>query len=99
MGDLKVAENEGAVKFGVKVVPAGSRTELTGLYNGMLKIKVSAVPEKGKANRALIAFLAKQLGVKKKQVGIIGGRTNAVKEIQVSGISADTLLEKFGLNG
>ncbi len=99
MGNLKIVESPGVVEFGVKVVPAGSITTAAGLLDGRLKIKVSAVPEKGKANRALIEFLAKQLDVKKRQVSIIGGRTNAVKEIQISGISAKTLLEKFRLNG
>jgi uncharacterized protein YggU (UPF0235/DUF167 family) len=42
--------------------------------------------------------LAKQLGVKKNAVSIISGQTSPVKHVQVSGISADTLMEKLGLN-
>ena len=68
------------------------------LIDGMLKIKIAAPPEKGKANQSLIEFLAKQLGVKKNAVTITSGQTNPVKTIQVMGISDDTLLKKLNLN-
>jgi uncharacterized protein (TIGR00251 family) len=83
------------VVFAVKVVPASSRTELSGLLDGMVKIKLSAAPEKGKANKALLAFLAEKLGVKKNSISIIAGETCAVKKIQVLGISAQALSEKL----
>ena len=81
-----------------KIVPGGSRTGLCGLLNGMLKIKISAAPEKGKANQELVGFLAKKLGVKKKAVSIISGQTKPVKQVQVLGISTETLLKKLNLN-
>jgi uncharacterized protein (TIGR00251 family) len=64
----------------------------------MVKIKVSAAPEKGKANKCLLDFLAKQLGVKKNAVSIISGKTSAVKNVQVMGISTMILLKKLNLN-
>jgi uncharacterized protein (TIGR00251 family) len=64
----------------------------------MLKIKVSAAPEKGKANQCLLEFLAKQLGVKKNAVHLVSGQTNRVKRLQVSGISSAMLLKKLNLN-
>jgi len=99
MGDLKIAENEGAVKFAVKVVPAGSRTELTGLYKGMLKVKVSAVAEKGKANQQLEKFLAERLGVKKADINIVSGQTNPIKQLRVEGLSSRALLKKLNIHG
>jgi len=89
--------DEGVI-FVVKVVPGSSRTAVCGLLDNMIKIKVSAAPEKGKANKSLVEFLAKQLGVKKNTVRIISGETNPVKHIQVAGISAEVLLEKLSLN-
>ena len=99
MGNLKIEEhNEGAV-FTVKIVPGSSGpTRICGLLDEMLKVKVSAAPEKGKANQCLIKFLAKQLGVKKNAVSIISGTTSPVKHVKVSGMSADTLLKKLNLN-
>jgi hypothetical protein len=98
MGNLTVQEVDGGVAFTAKVVPAGSQTRLCGLLGGMLKIKISAPPEKGKANKCLLEFLAKLLGVKKNDVSIISGQSSQIKSVQVLGISAQTLLEKLNLN-
>ena len=98
MSNLIIKQAGGSVVFTVKVVPAGSRTVIVGLLDGMLKIKLSAAPEKGKANRSLIDFLAEKLGVKKKAVAIISGQTNPIKQIQVLDITAETLLKKLGLD-
>ena len=99
MGNLAIEEhNEGTV-FTAKIVPGSSGpSRICGLLDNMLKIKVSAAPEKGKANQCLIQFLAEQLGVKKNAVSIISGLTSPVKHVQVSGMSADTLLKKLNLN-
>jgi len=98
MNNLVVKEIDNSVVFKVKVVPGSSRTAVCGLLDDMVKIKISAAPEKGKANKCLLDFLAKQLGVKKNAVSIISGRTIAVKGVQVTGISTKTLLKKLNLN-
>jgi len=67
------------------------------LLGGMLKVKIAAPPEKGKANQCLVEFLAKKLGVKKKAVSIVTGQTNPIKQVQVMGMSGQTLLKKLGL--
>jgi hypothetical protein len=78
-------DNEKGVHLTVKVVPGSSRTEITGIYDGMLKIKVAAPPEKGKANKALLEFLAKQLGIRKNALRITSGQTSAVKQVWLEG--------------
>ena len=98
MADLKIENIEGGVVFSAKIVPGSSRTCVCGLLDGMLKIKISAQPEKGKANQRLLEFLAKQLGVKKSTISIISGQTNPIKQVQALGISADALLKKLNLN-
>jgi len=95
MADLTIGEVAGGVVFAAKIVPGSSRTCVSGLLDGMVKIKVSAAAEKGKANRCLLDFLAKQIGVKKKAVSIISGETNPVKQVQVLGISSETILRKL----
>ena len=91
MSELAIQEADGGVVFGVKVVPGSSRTAIAGTLDGMLKVKISAAPEKGKANKCLIEFLAKQLGVKKNAISIISGQTSPVKQVRISGISAEAL--------
>ena len=68
----------------VKVIPRSSRTELAGiLADGTWKVKVAAVPEKGRANRALRDFIAEKLGVAKTRVRIVSGETSQLKRIRV----------------
>ena len=99
MTNPHIQELDGGIVFTAKVVPGSSgQTRFCGLLDGMLKIKVSAAPEKGKANKCLQEFLARKLDVRKNTVSIISGQTNPVKRVQVLGITIETLLEKFGLN-
>ncbi len=98
MENLSIQKVDDGVVFAVKVLPGSSKTAISGLYNGMLKIKVATPAEKGKANKCLLEFLAKQLGVKKNAVSIISGKTNPVKHIQIQGLCPDALLNKLNLN-
>ena len=99
MGNLKIEEHNGASVFIAKIVPGSSgQTRICELLGEMLKVKVSAAPEKGKANQCLIKFLSKQLGVKMNTVSIISGTTSPVKHVKISGMSADVLLKKLNLN-
>jgi len=98
MAELTIQDVDDGVIFTVKIVPGSSRTGICGLLDGMLKIKVSAAPRRGKANQCLLEFLAKQLAVKKNAVSIISGQTNPIKQVRALGISADALLKKLNLN-
>lgn len=72
--------NEGVI-LRVKVIPKASKTEIVGWEGEELKIRVKAVPEKGKANQALINFLAKYLNIAKSDVSLTGGETSRHKKI------------------
>jgi len=99
MGKLKIEGHNEGVVFMAKIVPGSSGpTRICGLLDEMLKVKVSAAPEKGKANQCLIKFLSKQLGVKKNAVSIISGLRSPVKHVKVTGMTADTLSRKLNLN-
>lgn len=97
MTSLQIEQADRDCYFKVKVVPASSKTVLVGVLDGMLKLRVTAVPEKGKANKSIIDFLAKKLGVNKKMVTITAGTSSPVKRIRVSEISADNVLEKLNV--
>jgi len=97
LSNLSIRETGGGVVFTVKVVPHSSRTAIAGLLDGMVKIKVSAPAEKSKANRCLIDFLAKKLGVRKNTISIISGQTSPVKLIKASDISVEILRSKLDL--
>ncbi len=96
MAALDVKQADGRVVFQAKVVAGSSRTAVSGLLDGMLKVKVAAAAEKGKANDCLIAFLAGKLGVKKKAIEIVKGKTNPVKRLAVAGVTVENVIEKLG---
>lgn len=81
------------VRLAVLLNPNSAREEILGvvaLADGkiFLKIKVRAVPEKGKANKAAIGFIAKQLGVAKSTFTQLSGATSRQKMFEISGESA-----------
>ena len=93
MGKLKITEAEAGVAFAVRVVPRASRNEIVGVHGDALKVRLTAPPVEGRANEALIAFLAQRLGVRKSQVEIVAGATSRHKVICVSGLSAQEVRE------
>ena len=92
-----ILEDAAGVTFTAKVVPGSSRTTVAGVLEDMIKIRVAAPPEKGKANQCLLAFLAQQLHVKKNAIEILAGHGNPIKQVKVAGISAAELLDRLGL--
>jgi uncharacterized protein len=75
----------------VKVVPSSSRDQLVGWLGGAMKIKVMAPPEKGRANAAVVDFLARRLGVDKKSIEVISGHSSPAKIVQIGGLDDDQL--------
>lgn len=68
----------------LRVIPKSSKNEVAGLMaDGSLKVKIAAVPEKGKANAAICEFLAAEFGVPKRNVEIVRGQTASVKQVIV----------------
>lgn len=94
---LKVTSKDGRLLFGVKVVPGSSRTEIAGLYGDSLKVRLSAAPEKGKANKALIKLLSEKLCITAGMITIDAGMTSQLKQVAVRNIDAKTLSEKLGI--
>ena len=99
MEQLRLQKAGNAVVFSVKVVPRSSRTAVAGVLGGMLKVKLAAPPEKGRANEALVEFLADTLGVRNNAVNITSGHTSAVKSVAVGGVSIEYAAGKLTSSG
>ena len=83
--ELARVATEKPFSFRVKAIPRSARTEITGkLADGTIKIKVAAVPDEGKANAELCAFLAREFGVSQNRVEIVAGRTSPLKVVRVT---------------
>ena len=76
------------VRLAVKVVPGASQSRIAGWLGKELKIRVSAPPEKGKANKQVKVLLANATGLTGKQVRIIAGHTSTHKLVEPAGINS-----------
>jgi uncharacterized protein (TIGR00251 family) len=75
---------DGRLVLTVKVIPKASRNEIAGLpEQGTLKVKITAAPEKGKANAAICEYLAEQFGVSRRNVTILRGETSHTKQVEI----------------
>ena len=81
-------EDGDGVVLTLHIQPGAKRTEVAGTHGEALKIRLAAPPVDGKANEALIAFIAKTLGVPKSTVALVSGQTSRAKRVQVAGIDA-----------
>ena len=69
--------------------PGAKRSEFVGLHGERIKIRLNAPPVDGKANTALIALFADVLGLHKRSVSVVAGRTARLKRVRVDGVTAD----------
>jgi len=77
-------QKDGRLTLSVKVIPKSSKNEIVGLLeDGTLKLKITAAPEKGKANAEICSFLADAFDVSKRQVRIVRGETSPLKQIEI----------------
>jgi uncharacterized protein (TIGR00251 family) len=78
-------------RINVYVQPRASKTEVAGLHGEAIKIRLAAPPVDNAANVELIDFLARHLGIAKRQIRIVAGLTGRRKILEFDGISADAL--------
>lgn len=71
--------------YRVKVISGAPKSEMRGqMTDGTLKVAIQAIAEKGKANLALISFLAKEFRVEKDKIEILSGASSHLKLIRIS---------------
>ena len=74
----------------LRVVPGASRTEVKGRYGDVIKIRVSAPPEGGRANRAIVALLERLVGG---SAEIVKGPSSQSKTVLIRGVDLATVVE------
>jgi uncharacterized protein (TIGR00251 family) len=68
----------------LSVMPNAKRTEVDGLHDGALRVRLTAAPIDGRANEALVAWLAKSLGVPKRDVEVLRGESSRRKQVAIA---------------
>lgn len=83
--------SDGQVRVSVRVQPGASRTRIAGLYGARIKVAIQAPPVDGKANAALVAFVAQLLGVPRTRVEVGAGHTSRDKRVDIDASLAEVI--------
>lgn len=73
----------------LRIAPGARRTGVVGRYGTSWKIRVAAAPERGRANGALVAYLAQQLGIAPAGIKVVSGASGRDKLVELSGIGLE----------
>jgi uncharacterized protein (TIGR00251 family) len=88
---IALREHPEGVILPIRAQPGARKTALIGEHGGALKLAVTAPPEDGRANAALVDLVRELLGLKRSQVELIGGATSRNKSILIRGMPADQI--------
>jgi uncharacterized protein len=86
-GPIKATSH--GISLTLVIAPRSGRDEVAGIVGNAIKIKLKAPPVEGRANEALLDFLAKQLSVPRPSVNILSGATGRHKVVTVAGLSVE----------
>ena len=92
---LQLRETKHGLTFDIQVTPLAFHTQLVGVQEGTLKIKVTALPVEGAANEACIKLLAKIFDLRKRQLEIFAGAKSRKKTVLVKDIGREELEMKI----
>ncbi len=88
-------ETKDGVVLTVKAVPRAAKSEIAGVDDEWLRVRVKAPPVDGKANEALVKFFAEFFTVPKGSVSLVSGDTARLKRIKIFGVTAEKAKEAF----
>jgi uncharacterized protein (TIGR00251 family) len=94
---IDIKEHADGCILSVRAQPGARRNAIVGEHGGALKVVVTAPPDKGRANEAIILVLAEALGVKPAQIELKSGPTSRQKQFLIRSLSADALRKKLAL--
>ena len=90
-----LSSKEGGILLDIYIAPRASRSRMVGLHGARLKVAVTAPPVDGKANQALIEFMAKVLGVAKTLISIERGHSSREKLLLVKAVEREHVERKL----
>ena len=86
---------EHGVILPVRAQPGARRNSIAGVHDGRLRVAVTQVAEKGKANKAIVGLLSQAFGLKKSQITLLAGETSPQKRFLVTQVSESELRERI----
>jgi uncharacterized protein (TIGR00251 family) len=92
---IELTDHPDGVILPVRAQPGASKNGIRGEQNGALKVSITQIAEKGKANKSLIDVLAKGLGLKRSQIELISGQTQPQKKFLLRGLNRAELNQRI----
>jgi len=96
MAPYVIEDNQGS-RLKLRLTPRASKEGIDGTHGEAVKIKVKAPPVEGRANEALLNFLAEILDIGRGRLEIVSGQTSRSKTIRILGLSPDEVLDRLGI--
>ena len=84
------------VQLTIRVTPRSSRNRVDGPIGDALKIRLNAPPVEGKANEALLEFLAERLDLPRRAIALLAGTQGRLKRVLVRGVTAEQVAARLG---
>lgn len=94
--DLRIRSRSGAIEVPLRVQPRARKNEVTGVHNGALKVKTTAPPVEGAANREIVKFFAGLLRLPRSRLSIVSGDKSRDKLLRIEEIDAEYFLQALG---
>ena len=88
-------ETDEGVFLPVRAQPGARKNEIAGWHDGRLKVRVTQIPERGKANQALVKVLVKALAISRSQIELVAGETSREKVFLIKQIRVDDLSSRI----
>jgi hypothetical protein len=82
-----------AVTIDILVQPRASREKIGPMHDGRIKIAVTAPPVDGEANAAVIALLARQLGIPRGNIEVVAGASSRRKTLRIANVTEQQIAE------
>jgi uncharacterized protein len=83
------------MRLEVYIQPRASKSEVAGMHDGVIKIRIAAPAAENVANEALVEFVAEALGVSKRSVQIVAGWTSRRKVLEIDGVTKEAIAAKL----
>ncbi len=80
----------------LRVTPGASRDAVVGWQGDVLRLRVAAPPQRGKANEAVLRLLAAALGIERRRLRIVRGETSRQKVVSVDGLDEAEIRARLG---
>jgi len=90
---ITISPHPDGATLAVRAQPNAKKNAVVGEHGGALKVAVTAPPEDGRANEALVGLLRDWLGLKRSQVELVGGHTSRNKLVLIRGLTPEQLTE------